>query len=280
MSDTFLFAALQRNADCVTVLAVDDFSQAQVLGLRLVINPLADEQQQLLWPTQESVWIRRHWPSKLTFELQTKRCVLREAISLPHDGRGWCIVDGGAHLGDLAIPLAAALARHRSDFVVVAVEPDSEKAAFIRHVASKNGLARLVHVVHAGLSNQRGKCMRSQPAARNGAPEGRLNSGSVRWTESAHGETELTTLDWLMRTDRTLASRTLGVLHLDVEGNEAEVLQGAAGTLCSHWPVVVAESFGIGGQARLLLGLPQCYSFRCRVDHANHVFVATLDTTL
>lgn len=186
-----------------------------------------------------------------------------EAAFMLQLGHGSVIVDAGAHLGDTVLTLAVhARAKQRTDLRFVALEPCPEKCDFIRTVVAANKLVGTVQVICAAVGDSMGVV---RPASN--AKERATRDGSLRYeyfpskkkvleavgecadraaegnesentsntvkepindcaTESAGDTTNkripIITLDSIIS-----QISPLGMLHIDVEGWESNVLRGA-----------------------------------------------------
>jgi len=192
--------------------------------LIIVTNPI-DGKSLLRW--ERSLYVERNFPS-IDYEIKEKRQIFKMALELPK-GKG--IVDAGAHIGDLAVPLAQALASAgRSDLTVYAIEPDSTKCDFMEKMALINSMENLI-VLHTGLLDKP-KTMRTVP----NPSQSLENTGA--WTYQSDPSGQL--FDTL---DSLLGGKTIGLIHLDVEGLEDQAIQGAKGILSSQKPILLVEKF-------------------------------------
>jgi len=138
---------------------------------------------------------------------------------------GAVVVDVGAHLGDTVLTLALhARAHDRCDLRFVALEPCAEKCTFLRSVVAANKLRGTVEVVCAAVGDVIGTV---RPAAN--AKDRARREGSLRYESHSEADgnndaesTPMVTLDSMF--DRL---SPLGMLHIDVEGWESNVLRGA-----------------------------------------------------
>lgn len=125
-------------------------------------------------------------------------------------------VDGGAHIGSIAIPLAHRVAR------TVAYEADEKTCAILRHNVAQNGLSIDVRQQGIGAVAGRGE-IRSVSEGNAGAHTLMVGEGNV----------DIVSLDGDME--------TFDVLKLDVEGMELSVLQGARRIIEHAHPTVLFE---------------------------------------
>lgn len=143
---------------------------------------------------------------------------------VPDDG---VLVDVGANWGYHALFLAA-----RPGFRgrVLAVEPFPASAAALDGVIAATGIRHLVEPVAAALGAAPGRAAMSEE----------LFTGNNRISGAGALEVPVETLDRLAEA-KGLAR--LDLLKIDVEGAEAEVIQGARRTIACHRPVVVFENW-------------------------------------
>ncbi|WP_066413666.1 FkbM family methyltransferase [Halorubrum aethiopicum] len=178
------------------------------------------------------------------------------------------LLDVGAHVGEHAIPLAAATDRR-----VVAFEPNGESADRLARNAARNGLDvgsdRGIDLRRAGLGDERGslpfyrstfsKCSAfdrdratrwgARVAAIETVPVFRLDDlveGVAAGDEAAGavGSAAGATTDDAVVEDHTAAGDPVpppDAIKVDVEGHELAVLRGAAATVRTHRPLLVVE---------------------------------------
>jgi FkbM family methyltransferase len=165
---------------------------------------------------------------------------------------GMTVVDAGANVGAHTLPLARAVGGTGR---VVAVEPTT--AALERLSRNRNlnpELAPRIVTVHAALGAPDGA---AKPAYYSAWP---LEDGGVlhpihRGAERPAGDVQFWTLDDLVR---ALAIDRVGLIKIDVDGGEMEVLEGATGVVHRDRPVIFFELCpylltGIGRTARDLV---------------------------
>ncbi|WP_199268415.1 FkbM family methyltransferase [Halomarina oriensis] len=156
--------------------------------------------------------------------------------TLPDDA---VVVDAGAHVGEYALPLAAA------GRTVHAVEPDPVAAERLRANRSATGVESRVTVHDCGLGDRDG----TATFYRSSAPKGSAfdETAATRWGARV-----------VERVDRRVARLDTLVddlpppdaLKLDVEGAELAALRGAERTLREHRPLVVVEPHGTDRELR------------------------------
>ena len=138
------------------------------------------------------------------------------------------IVDVGAHLGDTVMTLALhARAKNRRDLRFVALEPCPEKCAFLRSAITANNLQGIVEVLCAAVGDMLGTVRPAANAKHRARREGSLQYEYCPGVNDNNPkrdieDTPIITLDSI--SDQLLP---LGMLHIDVEGWESNVLRGA-----------------------------------------------------
>jgi FkbM family methyltransferase len=152
----------------------------------------------------------------------------------------------GANFGVYSLPAVAEYGFARA----IAYEPDPAAFALLEHNVERNNLRDRVAAHHAALSAEPGELILSL---------GTGNAGDNRIVGEAH-DPRRATVRVPARTfdDEVLAGRIplaeLGLVWLDVQGHEGEVLAGARGLLSSRVPIVLEYSTQLmddDGRARL-----------------------------
>jgi FkbM family methyltransferase len=148
---------------------------------------------------------------------------------------GMTVVDAGANVGAHTLPLARAVGDTGR---VVAVEPTIAALDRLRRNRDLNpDLAPRIAIVHAALGAPGGA---TKPAYYSAWPledGGRLHP-IHRGAERPAGNAEFWSLDDLAR---SLAIIRVGLIKIDVDGGEMEVLEGAAGVIQRDRPVIFFE---------------------------------------
>ena len=155
--------------------------------------------------------------------------VLPRALRLlgPDAARG-CFVDVGANIGTTTIP---AVARHGFD-TAVACEPSPSNTPLLRANCALNGVADRVRIVEAAVSAARGTLefdVSKTPGRHKVAAAG---AGATLTVPAV-------SLDALAA-DGVLTPADVGLLWIDAQGHEPEVLTGASSLLGRRVPVVTA----------------------------------------
>lgn len=163
---------------------------------------------------------------------------------------GDVFLDVGANVGYFSV-LAAHLVGPEGR--VVAFEPHPEAIERLRQAVAVNGLAGVVEVVEAALGNQSGHAplFLSDDSVLSTTDPARAPSRSDFTFPRSIGVRLLRLDDWL-RERQELASR-LRAIKIDVEGTEAEVLEGMTATLAERPDVSILCETEAGSAADLLL---------------------------
>lgn len=140
--------------------------------------------------------------------------------------QGDVVVDAGANIGAIAVPLAQAVGPRGK---VLAFEPQRLVFQMLCANAVLNGLTN-VHAVSSALGAQLGKLYLTTP---NYEREG--NFGAVSLGRDGLSGAEVHTVD-LVDLDR------LDLMKVDVEGMEADVLRGAEKTIARCRPLLYVEN--------------------------------------
>jgi FkbM family methyltransferase len=172
------------------------------------------------------------------FDLFTKRrrpeiIVLERTMSIlgPTAAPRDVLVDIGANIGTTTI-----LALRRHGFVeAVACEPAPVNAALLRVNAKTNGVEECVHVLEAAVSDAEGERLLDVGDVNAGgyeiAREGTIPSAAV--------PVRAVSLDGLVER-RLIEPHRVGLLWIDAQGHEADVLAGADELLAAQPPLVIA----------------------------------------
>lgn len=158
-----------------------------------------------------------------------------DAIGEPYRGRTF--LDVGANIGVYALPAVSELGFARS----VAYEPDPGSFELLATNIERNGLGDRVAAFNAALSNHAGELTLRL---------GTANAGDNRIVNAAapgtRGSAATVTVPAFTFDDEVAAGRIplddLGLVWLDVQGHEREVLLGARSLLESDAPIVLEYS--------------------------------------
>lgn len=153
---------------------------------------------------------------------------------------GGVFLDVGAHVGHYALRAARKASR------VIAVEPNPDTAARLQHNLSLNGITN-VHVVQMAAWNGVGRFAIQK------VHEQYARDGSNRMIPDPHGPVWGARLDDALSQFPLRADR-LDLVKMDVEGADIEALEGMAGLIGRHRPVLFIEDhseYGYYDQADL-----------------------------
>jgi len=145
------------------------------------------------------------------------------------------IVHAGTYYGDF-LP---ALSRSRSDVALVwAFEPGEENFRCTEITVALNRLEN-VRLTHAGLGTEKGIALLATST-----PEGRPLGGASRLLRDPSQLRKLKAEDvQLVAVDDVVPpNRRIGVIQLDVEGQEKEALLGAMATIKRCQPLIIVEN--------------------------------------
>lgn len=207
----------------------------------IIKNPI--DETDMIWET--SIFTENNWPD-LYYELEEKRKIFEFSKQNKFEHG---VIDVGAHIGDLAIPLALALSNcGRKDIIVYAIDPSFEKCHFMRKMACKNKIEN-IKIFNCGLSEYR-KILGHDPR------EIDNNTGGQNWTlekntiniintSSKEAESNIfVPIDFLFVNNEI---GNIGIYHIDVEGHEIEVLKGSRKIINKCKPTLFIERYtGIG----------------------------------
>jgi FkbM family methyltransferase len=168
--------------------------------------------------TRAFQWLETHPEDVLEFEAFLKIAEKTNAA----------MFDIGAHVGAFAVLFCKS-----SEHNVFAFEPVSQSQELIRQTADLNHIqAERIEVIGKALGRHSGIIEMHLDQTTGFAQV--LPTGGQFQTKLSM---QVTTVDMM----RTTINTRIGLLKIDVEGFEAEVLQGASKTLCGDRPVVLLE---------------------------------------
>ena len=148
---------------------------------------------------------------------------------------GDAVIDGGAHVGYVALHAGAAVG---STGAVIAVEPDPGNLVRLRANIDRNTYP--VRVEAAALSNRSGTARFTRDLTQGETGWGSLLTDPGERSDAI--EVPTTTIDALAS---TVEDRPLRLIKLDVQGAEHDALLGAERTLSTHRPMVVVETVDV-----------------------------------
>ena len=203
---------------------------------------LFNKKSKLLWiDYKKDLFTKYNWPNTISWDYKIKVDILEKSLKL---NKNEAIIDCGAHIGDMTIPIAHALkVNNRSDVIVYAIDPSPEKCKYIEFLADINNLTN-VKVICCGLSSKKCKLYPQIP--------NNLNTGATVWINKIINPFEnsnlyhndalgiFETLDNLIETKQI--NHNIKIIHLDVEGHEKEVIIGACKTIKKYNPYISLET--------------------------------------
>ena len=129
----------------------------------------------------------------------------------------------------------------------VAIEPEPFNLALLRRNLAANGLADRVTVVGAAASDRHQRARLAMSRRNRGAHS--LDAGHVTGRAGGSIEVETAPLDDLLASAGVAAS-TIGLVKIDVEGHELDVLAGMPGVLAARAPLMIEVTTGPHPAAR------------------------------
>ena len=220
--------------------------EADVAGLKVLVSTRD-------WTIARSVFTSGDWDPLLV------GTVFRGLRAYGYDYRDKVFLEVGANFGVYSLPAVAEL----GFACAVAYEPDPGAFALLEQNIARNALGDRVTAHHAALSAQPGEVTLSL---------GRGNAGDNRIVDD-FSDPQRTIVRVPARTfdDEVRAGRipldALGLVWLDVQGHEGEVLAGARLLLGTRVPIVMEYSTGmLDGEARSRLDETLRASFDVFVD--------------
>lgn len=145
--------------------------------------------------------------------------------------RGGCVLDVGANIGLIALPLARRLPAAR----IFAFDPvPSNHQALVRHI-EWNHLAERITALPFALGDRNGI---TEIAVEVPGQSGTANI-LPNYSDSNHFEVPLRTIDSLVE-DRTIDEK-VGLVKIDADGYDLHVLRGATKLLGADRPIIYAE---------------------------------------
>jgi FkbM family methyltransferase len=138
------------------------------------------------------------------------------------------VLDAGAHVGDTGLFLAKHLKDiNKTDVKIIMIEPNKEKIKFINEVIRINNLENYTKVYNyaIGKKYEKGKIKKV----------GHSGMWTIEKCNNSDCDIEIDSLDNLLKGIK------IGIMHLDVEGYEYEVLQGSTNILSKYKPKLIIE---------------------------------------
>ena len=138
------------------------------------------------------------------------------------------VLDAGAHVGDTGIFMAKYLKDiDKKGVKIIMVEPDKLKVDLINQLIKLNNLEDYTEVYNYALGKKysKGKIIKKK------------HSGAWNIKECSDKECNIE----INSIDNLFNNRNIGLIHLDVEGFEYEVLQGCINLLKKYKPKIIIE---------------------------------------
>lgn len=206
-------------------------------------NIYLEDKSKLKWiDAKKDLFTQYNRPNNLDHDYKIKKDILEQSFKLNNNE---AIIDCGAHIGDLTIPLAHALKiKNRNDITIYALDPSPEKCKYIQLLANINKLTN-VKVICSGLNSKNSKLYPQKHIFHLATH----NSGATTWTEKKDNNNSsvrisepriFNTLDHLI--DSKQINHIVKIIHLDVEGYEKEVIKGSYNTLRNYKPYISLET--------------------------------------
>jgi len=213
----------------------DDYKENEII----IKNPL--DNTDMIW--EASFFTQNNWPDPY-FDLEEKKQIFEFSKQNP---RGYGVIDVGAHIGDLAIPLALALSHvGRNDIMIYAIDPSRDKCNFIRRMAYKNRIEN-IKIFNCGLSED--KKILGHDSRDSKTVFDTINTGGQKW-DLEKSDINITSspkdaesnvflpLDFLFDNGEI---GDIGIYHIDVEGHEIGVLRGSSKMIHECKPILFLE---------------------------------------
>jgi FkbM family methyltransferase len=193
------------------------------------INPI--DGKKFIWDSSD--FVKNNWPN-IDFSIDQKKEIFQMAKKLEYNAG---IIDVGAHIGDLSIPLALALKNiKRDDIFIYAIDPSIEKCEFMKKIATLNSINN-IKIINVGLSNVE-SIYKPQPLESEHAKIN--NTGATIWKKDTDG-VKFVTADSLI--DDKIINHNIGLYLIDVETHEIEVINGSRQLIYKFNPILCVEVF-------------------------------------
>jgi len=179
---------------------------------------------QIKIPQIQDRWCRDFKHRFINHEEETNRFLMEEMLSLHHKN----VIDTGAHVGDTGLFLAKVLKDlNRLDILIYMIEPCPEKIKFIQSMIHLNELEPFTKVFPYAVGSKR--------TFGHIVPIQHPGMWKIKMTHHPSDSIHIYPLD-------QLPIQKVGLMHIDVEGFELEVLRGSQHLLDIDRPILVIES--------------------------------------
>jgi FkbM family methyltransferase len=213
---------LARSAYFLLAAAVSPRLEAQMSGLRVVLDT-ADR------TIARSIFASGDWDPLLVG-------TVFEALDLwGHPYRGRSMLEVGANFGVYSLPAVAEYGFAQA----IAYEPEPHAFALLANNIARNRLGDRVRALQVALSRAPGNVTLSRGSTNAG--DNRVVAGHSNSSDADHVVVRASTLDEELAAGVFDLSE-VGLVWLDVQGHEADVLAGARSLLSSEVPLVVEYS--------------------------------------
>jgi FkbM family methyltransferase len=187
--------------------------------IKKILNPyLQKKNSYIYWATDlNNNFIKNNWPNTFDFDHLIKQNIIDNIKKIPHNH---CIIDCGAHIGDLSIPVCDATKKfNRTDIIIYAIDPSYEKCEYIKYIAKINDYENL-KVLHCGLSDK------NKILCNEGNTVNDTNTGATIWSgnNKTNDCNKFYSINYLLCNN--IIKQNIGLLHLDSEGSEYDILLG------------------------------------------------------
>ena len=197
-------------------------------------NPL--DNTDMLW--EDSNFTRNNFPN-YDFEVDEKKKIFEYCKNNKYNHG---VIDVGAHIGDLSIPLALALKNiNREDIIVYAIDPSLEKCNFIKKISALNNIKN-IKILNYGLSDKKKILSHNEQKDHNtGGQSWNIPTESINLNVSTYDKEAniFIEADELLHKDIGM----IGVYHIDVEGHEIDVLKGSKTLINKYKPILFIEDW-------------------------------------
>ncbi|NDG52468.1 MAG: FkbM family methyltransferase [Flavobacteriia bacterium] len=138
------------------------------------------------------------------------------------------LIDLGCWMGDMSIPWAK-----NTDGIVYAIDPSEENIKFVKKMCEKNSISN-IECIQKGISNKESKVSTNHDLNHCMFTALEEDTRNINWKNIIHA----TTLDKLYE-DKKITD--IGFIHLDVEGFENRVVEGAHTIISKYKPAITFE---------------------------------------